>query len=194
MVRFHSTLQAYLRFLHPLFSVRIFLTPLVYVLIKIEYNCLSTLKRFSFYKSTHPISRSIRVSISFRMMSAKSRRTSADPLVIIEKNFLFGERPIIAKIVLNENIHKKIPDKNINTIINLEKKSGRLKSLNRIIVPADVHHKYDQGEVTTIESPVKYLLKNRESDIVSLEEEVILSPTTGDRLSFVGLSKVERPR
>ena len=128
------------------------------------------------------------------MMSAKNRRMSADPLVIIEKNFLFGERPIIAKIVLNENIHKKIPDKNINTIINLEKKSGRLKSLKRIIVPADVHHKYDQGEVTTIERPVMYLLKKRESEIVSLEEGVMFSPTTEDRLLFVGLSKVERAK
>ena len=111
----------------------------------------------------------MRDSISLRIIAAKSKRISADPLVIIEKNFLFGERPIIAKVVLKEIIHKKIPDKNISTIINLEKKSGRLKSLNKIIVPAEVHHKYDQGDVTTIERPVKYLFKKRDKEIVSIE-------------------------
>lgn len=127
-------------------------------------------------------------------MAAKSRRIRADPLVIIVKNFLFGERPIIANVVLKENIHKKIPDKNISTIIRREKKSGRLKSLKRIIVPNEAHHTYDQGEVTTIERPVKYLFKNREREIVLPEDVLLFSSLIDVKVSLSDLSKVDRPK
>jgi hypothetical protein len=136
----------------------------------------------------------MRINISFNIMTAKSRRISADPLVITIKNFLFGERPIIAKIVLNENIQRKIPDKNIMTIINLENKSGRLKSLNRIIVPAEVHHKYDHGDVTTIERPVKYLFKNLENVIVVAKVSCVSSLVRDKKSSLVDLSNVDKPK
>jgi len=92
------------------------------------------------------------------MTSANTSKIIADPLVTTEKNFGFGELPIIVIVVVNEIVHRNIPDKNIVTTTNLENRSGKLKSLNIIIVPTEVHHKYVHGEVTTIEKPVKYFL------------------------------------
>ena len=81
------------------------------------------------------------INISLNIMRAKKSKMNAVPLVILEKNFGFGDFPIIVNVELNAIIHAKIPDKNIMTIIKREFRSGKLKSLNRIIVPTEVHHK-----------------------------------------------------
>ena len=85
---------------------------------------------------------------------AKNSKITAEPLVIHLKNFGLGDCPITARIVVKIIIHKNIPDKNIITIIKRDSRSGVLKSLNKIIVPAETHHRYDQGELTTIDKPV----------------------------------------
>ena len=74
-------------------------------------------------------------------MRANTSKINAEPLVIILKNFGLGDFPITVNVVLKVNIHRNIPDKNIITMISRENRSGKLKSLKSIIVPADVHHR-----------------------------------------------------
>ena len=79
--------------------------------------------------------------MSLKIISANTSKINAEPFVKIAKIFGFGDFPITVNVVLKVNIHRNIPVKNIITMINRENRSGKLKSLKSIIVPADVHHR-----------------------------------------------------
>jgi len=79
------------------------------------------------------------------MIPAKRSKTRADPFVTHLKNLGSGILPIMASMELKITTHRKMPDRNMITMINLENKSGEVKSPKRITVPADTHQRYDHG-------------------------------------------------
>ena len=65
----------------------------------------------------------------------------AEPLVITKKNVRLGNLPTKAKLELKTKTQRNMPERNINTMIKREARSGKLRLLNRIMVPADVHQR-----------------------------------------------------